>query len=64
MDTGHEVLKRAVEDVLTGRLRWVARQPERHETGLSAADASPESRRERDRLRKAIQRARHSGKPT
>lgn len=63
MDTGREVLKRAVEDITSGRAHWVARPPERHAAVLPVAAPTPEARREHDRLRKRQQRARRQGKP-
>ncbi|APA84333.1 hypothetical protein BJG93_02185 [Paraburkholderia sprentiae WSM5005] len=63
MDTGSVVIGRAVEDVLTGRLRWVPRRIGREPNPMPPA-ATVEGRRERDRARKAAQRAKHTGRPS
>jgi hypothetical protein len=60
MDTGHEVIGRAVEDVLTGRLHWVPRPLVEREINPAPLAAN---RREHDRLRKRRQRAKATGRP-
>ncbi|MGF6295507.1 hypothetical protein [Paraburkholderia youngii] len=64
MDVSSVVIGRCVDDVLSGRLRWVPRPVERELNPAPLPAMTPEARRQHDAERKRRQRARRSGKPT
>ncbi|MGF6470135.1 hypothetical protein [Paraburkholderia youngii] len=63
METGATVIGRIANDIVCGRAFWVPRPIEREPNHAPPA-TTPEARRERDRLRRAAQRAKHTGRPT